>query len=726
MVAPGALAEMLGQAGAMPGADPLGTPPPTEPSAQALPAAPSMDDPESFDMVAEEQPADERVYKDPTAGQAPILDEVWDSEKGSLDQLGERLTALFKRFETARQATAEPGWELSEKLYDGIVDGSSFPYGALYEIREVFRQVEASRALTITGLFGQRRRFKYLPLQPEGEDIANRATAAVRQQLKEFRLNNQMIRWLKMPAKVGISYIYEGWATYKRIKRKLSQLHDVDGTVMERLCEEVAHGGPMVEWLDHWKVFFWPWIEEVENQRCGFVRELVDGEYLRTMVREGEFDKDQVEKALDTEANGVDKNDFRRGEWNSNNIEETGDKEYELTTCWTSTGWVYAKVGCTVVQGKRNGFERIPIRALKYYAREGEHYGHSEPQILAAEQILLRDTASMWVDSIHYNLQPMWIANNALKNTFKNSTFRPGGVIWVDGKPDEQIRALPTTQTPFDLGRVMETIRRYMQNDSSITDEITGLGSRQRTASGMIQLQQAASLRHKLKIIEWQEDIEQVYLDIYEMNRMFQNGDIFARVESVGGEEMPGSYGPEIFDQEVEVELNMPDATEPPGLRQQRILPFLQMAQQDPRFNFPYLVEQAGLAFEFPNPRKLLMDPGRSRTEAFQDIEDFVRYGILPEPLPTDNHQERLQIYAMFAQTPRYAALDDSMKVQFERNVRMHEDYMSQMMAMGGGGGGIPEASEPQYPVSEQSNERTEAMFQNGQTGAQQQGRMMK
>jgi hypothetical protein len=150
------------------------------------------------------------------------------------------------------------------------------------------------------------------------------------------------------------------------------------------------------------------------------------------------------------------------------------------------------------------------------------------------------------------------------------------------------------------------------------------------------------------------------------------------------------------------------------------------MAQQDPRFNFPYLVEQAGLAFEFPNPRKLLMDPGRSRTEAFQDIEDFVRYGILPEPLPTDNHQERLQIYAMFAQTPRYASLDDTMKVQFERNVRMHEDYLAQMQAMGGGGGGIPEASEPQYPVSEQANERTEAAFMNGQTGAQQQGRMMK
>jgi len=208
---------------------------------------------------------------------------------------------------------------------------------------------------------------------------------------------------------------------------------------------------------------------------------------------------------------------------------------------------------------------------------------------------------------------------------------------------------------------------------------------------------------------------------------MFLNNDIFARVESVNGEEMPGSYGPEIFLPEVEVELNMPDATEPPGLRQQRILPFLQMAQQDPRLNFAYLAEQAALAFEFPNPRKILMDPARSRTDAMQDVADFVKYGILPDPLPTDNHAERLQIFAMFANTPAYQNLDDEMKAKFERNVRLCEDYVAQMQGGAGGGmSGIPQATEPQYPVSDQSNERTESMFMNGQTGAAQQGRMMK
>jgi hypothetical protein len=150
------------------------------------------------------------------------------------------------------------------------------------------------------------------------------------------------------------------------------------------------------------------------------------------------------------------------------------------------------------------------------------------------------------------------------------------------------------------------------------------------------------------------------------------------------------------------------------------------MAQADPRLNFPYLVEQAGLAFEFPNPKKLLIDPARSRTETLEDIEDFCRYGILPDPMPTDNHAERLQLYAMFAQTPRYMALDDSLKLRFERHVRMHEDYLAQMQQLGGGTGGIPAEQEPQYPVSDQVDERTEAQFQNGQTGAQQQGRMKK
>ena len=721
-VAPMAIDEMLGQDGIQP-------PGPFGPSTEEPPAMIEMPPAPSFDAVMPDAPPPppEREMKDPSGGQAPILDEVYDAEGGDLTALGERLASLFQRFESARSAVAEGGWELSEKLYDGLVDGSSFPYGSLYEIREVFRQTEASRAMMCVSLFGQRRRFKYLPLQPEVEDVANKATAAVRQQLKEFRLNNELIRWIKMPAKVGISYLYEGWATYKKIKRKLTQVHDVEGNVFERLCEEVAHGGPWIEWLDHWKVFAWPWIENIENQRCVFTRELVDGEYLRTMVREGEFDREQVESALENEANAVDKDDFRRGEWNSNHFVETGDKEFELITCWTSTGWVYAMIGTTVVQGKRNGFERIPIRALKYYAREGEHYGHSEPQILAAEQVLLRDVASMWVDSIHYKLQPMWVANNSLRQTFKNTSFRPGAVVWVDGKPDEMIQPLPTTQDTFQLSGAMETIRRYMQNDTSLTDEVTGLGSSHKTATGLRALQQAASLRHKLKLIEWTEDIEQVYLDIYHMNRMFLNNDIFARVESVSGEEMPGSYGPDIFIPEVEVELNIPDSLEPPGVRQQRILPFLQMAAADPRLNFPYLAEQAALAFEFPNPKKILNDPARSRNDTLQDIADFVAYGILADPLPTDNHQERLSIYQMFTQTADYQNLDDGMKQKFEQHVRLHEDYAAQMQAMSGGMSGIPEGpGQQQYPVSDEANEMTEAVAQNGSTGAAQQGRMMR
>jgi len=48
-----------------------------------------------------------------------------------------------------------------------------------------------------------------------------------------------------------------------------------------------------------------------------------------------------------------------------------------------------------------------------------------------------------------------------------------------------------------------------------------------------------------------------------------------------------------------------------------------------------------------------------------------------------------------------------------------------QMQQMGGASG-VPEATEPQYPISPQVEERTEAQFQNGQTGAQQQGGMMK
>lgn len=663
-------------------------------------------------------------WKDATNGQPPILDEVFDKEGGDLSLLAQRVLALFTRYEQARADVAEGAWELSENLYDGKVDNRSFPYGSVYEIREVFRQVEASRALSAVQLFGQRKRFKYLPLQPEGEEDALRATAAVVRQLKTFRLNRQLLRWVSMPPKVGTSYLFEGWANYRRIKRKLTQLHDVDAGLFDRLTEEVKHGGPWLEWIDHWKMFVWPWIEDMEDQRCVFMRELVDGEYLRTMVREQEFDKGQVETAIES-GGRADKQEFRRGEWESNDFEQTGDREFECISCWTSTGWVYTVVNDTIVQAKRTGFDRIPFRALKYYASEGCHYGISEPSILAAEQLFLRDAASMWIDSIHYKLQPMWVANSALKNVWKNHSFRPGGVIWVDGKPDEQIKALTTPQDTFQLQSVMETIRRYMQNDTSMTDEMTGLGSRHRTATGMMQLQQSASMRHKLKLIEWQEDLEQVYLDLYEMDGQFLNEDVFARVESSTGEEVPGSYGPQIFTQEVEVELNMPDSTESPALRQQRIVPFLQLAMQRPDIvNLPYVLEEAALAFEFRNPRKLVVNHALTQQDVFQELSDWLKYGVLADPLPSDDHQTYMQVYTWFTQSAQYQGLDEAHKQVFERHVAIREKYLEQMMAaQGGGGQQLPDQGMgPQYPVSDEANARTNAMTNNAQVGAQQQG----
>jgi hypothetical protein len=130
-------------------------------AAQGMPPLP---EPEAY----EEEIPD---IKDPTGGQEPILPEVQD--RNATVQL---IRTLFARYMSEREQIIENNWTLSEQLYLGEVKDDISPYQSLYEIREIYRQVESQKARSFAAFFGQLKNFEYRTRHPGGEDAAGRAS----------------------------------------------------------------------------------------------------------------------------------------------------------------------------------------------------------------------------------------------------------------------------------------------------------------------------------------------------------------------------------------------------------------------------------------------------------------------------------------------------------------------------------------------------------------------
>lgn len=705
--------ELMGRMGMPPGMDPTQA----DPMAGMLAAAEES----ALQEVTPEYEGEEVVneIKDPTGGQAPIIEEVHKKDTSKdFEVTVKEILDIFESYKDARAEVIESAWQISEELYDGIVREAVSPHLSLYEIREIYKQCEGKKARSFQAFFGGKKRFEYEAEQEGAEEAANEATHAVRKLLKTTGSEKQMFKWHDQVHHVGTSFLQYDWARFKRIRYKQSQLHDVQRGFIERDIEEVLAEGPWFEHVDVWKCYANPWVEEIEESPFFFKREIVSGEYLRTLVNEGKFDEDAVAKALD-ESGGAEPGS-ERPDRNINRGAFGKDEHYELLQCWTSVGWQYAVVGGKhLVMAQRNPYGRIPFFMKKTNPRAGMLYGISEPMVLEAEQKLLRDIASLWVDTIYYKLQPMFVVNEGLRGQFEQLAFVPGETLYVNNKDD--VQDMPTKAETFQLQAAMEYVRQGMGRTGGENDENSGF-TKHRTSSGIMQLREAGAAREEHQIALWTPVYEEVYATAYGLCAAFLNSEVETRVEGIrDGLVSPRKIVPSVFFPDVEVSVIVGPMLENPAELQTRMITAVQVMKDDPRWNFEYMQEQFGKAFEFPHPKRLIAARGNGQQDAMYENEDFLATGYIAPPSPFDEDQVHYYIHELFKQGQKFLSLLPEQQgpmllhcAQHQRNMELKQAGMGQQQ--------LPLPGAPQMPGPAAGNALANGMLNMGARGAMQQG----
>ena len=690
--------------------------------------------PEAPEQAPAEPATNPDTITDTTGYQDPIAKEYRNELR--MGRLVTKLKDVFRGYADAREQHIETMWDLSEKIYLGKDDEiSNWPYAANYKINEVFRQVESQKAIASGMLFGQPKWFEFTPRVGGQENQANTATRIVHHQLKTLGLDRELFKWIHEIFKYGTGYLQYGWASLKRSKRKFTKVLDEDlkpGTVAyQKQFEELSHGGPFLEWVNPWKVYHADNVDDIADSPWTIIREPVSAEYLITQAIEGHFDENQVRLCLKN--SNTLSNDFSSDNHLSSIVDAdiVGNPEFELRTHYSNGGWCYTTVGeDMVVQARRNPFGVVPMFSIRNYQQAECAYGISEPWLLYYEQMLLRDVCSMWVDSIHYRLQPMFVVRESLRNQWEQTGFRPGATVFTD-RPTEDVHPLPTTAGGFELQNSAEWVRKNMALETAMTDEVTGQGSRHRTAMGLMRLQEAAGARTELKIAQWEPIIREVYGTLYQLNAHYLNHQIALRVYGTDGAEAFGHYGPENFSGDVDVEVQLPRTMTPPAERQQKLLLFYQQVLQRPDlWNVEAIQEEMARAFEFVEPRRLIASPARNQEDALYENADFLATGFITPPLPQDNHQLHLKTHAVVTLVPQFGEKTPEEMNSFKRHIMRHQQFLAQLQAAGGMTGGAPPAGIGQEPVADTTSgavrsevtNRTEAAIGPGQMGAEQQG----
>jgi hypothetical protein len=685
---------------------------------------------------------------EPTLGVQPVEQEPLDITVKQSKNVLTKLVDGLANYAAARSEW-EQHWRESQDIYEGS-DGadSQWPYSSRYEIPEAFRQTEGQKALIVNAFFGQPKWFEFDARHHGHEEDANVASHICRWQIKNFDLEDEIMTWPSEVVHYGVSYCTYGWSQFKRLRFKFSQdgRNDEFNETWRRETIEEIHGAPFVEYLSPWKVFHHPLVDRVAQSPVVYIVENVSGDYLLSQMRHGFFDQKCVMRALEKRNNIP--SDLAPELWEKPDRELLGDPEFELITAYTNGGRVYSIINREeVVQAQENAYGETPVLSLRNYQSPGNAYGISEPKQLQTEQALIRDLSSMAVDSIFFKLQPMWLYSPELQRYFgdQDFAFKPGMAMQAEN-PATALVPTTTTNEAAAIFAHAETVRGHAQLKTNYTDIVSGSGPQGvKTAFQHERLQSAASARLETRIIMWEPRIRKLYEALHRLNAQFLNERIALRIDGMNGGSAYGRYkdgsiayqeqplasgevtegfGPESFETDIDVEVVLPRTMGTPMERQQRLLTLWGAISQDPRWAHEIVMEEMGRAFEFKNPKRLIVRPGYEKTSALKENADFFAYGVLPDVLQTEDHQSHLEAHAYVPQMQQFNMLNDSVRAKFIMHVEAHAKYLQQIQAMQMQQGGSPEQTgDTASPdVRSASSGLAEASSGPGEQGAMQQG----
>jgi hypothetical protein len=272
--------------------------------------------------------------------------------------------------------------------------------------------------------------------------------------------------------------------------------------------------------------------------------------------------------------------------------------------------------------------------------------------------------------------------------------------------------------------RVIEFIDSRMQLGTGINKEMTG-SSDQRTATGVSMMSQSGNQRQQHKVVLWTPHFRTIYGRLYDLMATHLSDEKALRLEGEDGKYTFTRYGPQDFEAEIDVEIELANTMEPNDQRAQRFMNLYKMIGMDPLVNRQAIIMETLRAMGMKKPKRFLDNPSNHQGDALAENTNFQATGIIGDPRPDENQQVHLQIHMPLMQQPGFQLLPLGRQAMFAKHVQDHMALFQAMQAMQAQSqmastqpGGAPGAS----PVGAQANQQAENMFGNAQAGASQQG----
>ena len=655
-----------------------------------------------------------------------------DPEITDREQTVDNILSIYKNYRDWRELNIEPMWDACYRAYRGFKPSNSHPYKTIYVIREIFRQVETRKALVSTQLLGGETLFQYTPEEDGFEEETTAATRIVHKQIKR-KGHRELQKWLDAYTQLGTSYITAGWHKFNQQTRKIAHMHSVDGQEWwDRKTEERLVESPYLKALNPWDVYTHPFVEDPRDSPMCYVREAVSPSDLKTLVREGWLDEAAVTLAMDEEAGGgtnllSEQRADAAPNYNANlDNSINGDAPRVLMTCWSSAGWEYAVLDDKhLVRGKRmpdNG--RAKIWTHRNYSQAGEHYGLPEAWVMLEDQKILNDMMGLYIDKIHYELNPMFRVDPMIRKEWTFLTFKPGAAVYAKAG---EVEMLQTDKSgPMALRQESQGILHNMQTSTGLTNEVAGTGTTTKTATMGKALQDAAGVRVNYGIQLLIPGFQELYLELYDLNARYLNKSVALRIAGVDGGDVFERYGPDAFEPSVDVDVEVGAMQNIGPQAASRWQTAYQNVGMDPLVDRYQLLLRMFRAQGEKKPRALMASGATSQLDALDETRQIQANGILQDPKTTDNHQAHVQIDQMFMQTPDFMAMPPEWQQAFMRHDQIHQQYVNAAMMAAGAASQAPvsEGAPGASGVGPEANMRAEQEFGNANEGAAQQGRM--
>ena len=389
------------------------------------------------------------------------------------------VSELYLNVKSWRQ-DQEDRWKSYYKLYRSYRDGSTQPFKSNIFVPYIFSIVESVVPKMLGTMFNTRPIISVQPRQGGSEEIARLLERLLEYQLDEEQLEffSKILEFFKECAIYGTSFM-----------KVLPKFND---------DELVSFNYIDLEPLDLFNVF--PDYRARSIRRMKYIIQLsyVDYDELERLGRQG-FYKNIKDVMNYTESmNTVD--EFKRERLTEIGImDEYGfdanRKVIEVLEYW-DRDWIYT-VGArkVVLKKEKNPFNGLlPFVMARYIPVQHELYGIGIPEVSKTLQEELNTVRNQRMDNVNLIINRMFVANKYADIDFDQLVSYPGNVILTNDVTS--IVPLDTRDITKSAYQEEEIIKRDIDNAVGEYEYSRGaLPPRKETATGIVRLQQAASVR---------------------------------------------------------------------------------------------------------------------------------------------------------------------------------------------------------------------------------------